>query len=190
MGDPRITRIEVHEYEFHRNDLGTDYNGFNLVYEPGGKIGGKGYIVRILTDVGVVGEYAGGSQTDYATLPLFAHYLIGKNALERERFFTDITRALRRSTSHFGTWRASCTTRPCTDCWAATKRVCHAMPAPTTAITSLMGCPPRRRLPILQKHVPRWAIRPSRSMAGAGRPSSRRWRRCTQWAGGWEGAWI
>ena len=95
MPDPKITKLEVHEYEFTRNDLGTDYNGFNLVYEPGGQVGGKGYIVRILTDVGVVGEYAGGGQTDYAALPRFAHYLIGKNALERERFFTDITRALR-----------------------------------------------------------------------------------------------
>ena len=95
MADPKITKIEVHEYEFVRNDLGTDHSGFNLVYEPGGRVEGKGYVLRILTDVGLAGEYAGGSETEYSTLPRFAHYLIGKNALERERFFTDITRALR-----------------------------------------------------------------------------------------------
>jgi L-alanine-DL-glutamate epimerase-like enolase superfamily enzyme len=51
--------------------------------------------LRILTDAGVVGEYAGGSATDYATLPRFAGYLIGRSALERERIYTDVKRALR-----------------------------------------------------------------------------------------------
>jgi hypothetical protein len=35
MAEPRITRIEVHEYAFTLQELGTDYNGFNLVYTPG-----------------------------------------------------------------------------------------------------------------------------------------------------------
>ena len=34
MAEPIITKIEVHEYEFTLNDLGTDYNGFNFVYVP------------------------------------------------------------------------------------------------------------------------------------------------------------
>ena len=95
MVEPRIARIEVHEYEYSLNDLGTDYNGFNLVYVPGNTITRKNYVVRILTDVGLTGEYAGGSAAEYATLPIFAHYLIGKNALERERVYTDVKRALR-----------------------------------------------------------------------------------------------
>ena len=95
MVEPRIARIEVHEYEYSLNDLGTDYNGFNLVYVPGNTITRKNYVVRILTDVGLTGEYAGGSAAEYATLPVFAHYLIGKNALERERVYTDVKRALR-----------------------------------------------------------------------------------------------
>jgi L-alanine-DL-glutamate epimerase-like enolase superfamily enzyme len=95
MADPKITQIEVHQYRYTLHDLGHDYNGFNLVYEPGGSVEGTGHIIRILTDVGVVGEYAGGSATDYATLPRFAHYLIGKSALERERIYTDVKRALR-----------------------------------------------------------------------------------------------
>jgi L-alanine-DL-glutamate epimerase-like enolase superfamily enzyme len=95
MAEPRITSIEVHEYAYSLNELGTDYNGFNLVYVPGGTVNLKGYIIRILTDSGLVGEYAGGGAAEYATLPQFAHYLIGKHALERERIYSDVRRALR-----------------------------------------------------------------------------------------------
>jgi L-alanine-DL-glutamate epimerase-like enolase superfamily enzyme len=95
MADPIITKIELHEYQYTINELGRDYNGFNLVYEPGGRITGKGHILRILTDVGVVGEYAGGGASEYSTLPGIASYLLGRNALERERFYSDVRRALR-----------------------------------------------------------------------------------------------
>ena len=95
MAEPRITGIEVHTYTYTLNDLGTDYNGFNLVYVPGSTVVQTNHIIRILTDVGLVGEYAGGSAADYAILPSFAHYLIGKHALERERIYTDVKRALR-----------------------------------------------------------------------------------------------
>ncbi len=95
MAEPRITGIEVHEYEYRLREMGTDYNGFNLVYVPGSTASRKGYIIRILTDVGLVGEYAGGSAAEYSTLPIVAPYLMGKNALERERIYTDVKRALR-----------------------------------------------------------------------------------------------
>jgi len=95
MAEPRIIKIEVHEYEYTVKDLGTDYNGFNLVYVPGSTITRTGHILRIYTDVGLIGEYAGGSAAEYSTLSWFSHYLIGKNALERERIYTDVRRALR-----------------------------------------------------------------------------------------------
>ncbi len=95
MSDPIITRIEVHQFGSSLPDLGRDHNGFNLVYEPGGSVSMGGYVIRVMTDIGVVGEYAGGSALDYAALPLFVHYLWGKNALERERIYTDVNRALR-----------------------------------------------------------------------------------------------
>src|SRR3712207_8882260 len=101
MAEPRITSIEVHEYAYTLPDLGTDYNGFNLVYVPGSTIALTGYIIRITTDMGVAGEYAGGRAIDYASLRSFAHYLIGKHALERERIYTDVRRALRQS-AHIG----------------------------------------------------------------------------------------
>ncbi len=95
MAEPKITRIEVHEYEYTLPSLGRDYNGFNLIYVPGSAVTGRGHVLRIVTDAGVAGEYAGGSAADYAALAGFAHYLLGKNALERERIYTDVRRALR-----------------------------------------------------------------------------------------------
>jgi L-alanine-DL-glutamate epimerase-like enolase superfamily enzyme len=95
MADPVITRLELHEYESALQDMGTDYNGFNLVYAPGSTISRRGYVLRLFTDAGIVGEYAGGSAAEYSTLPQIARYLIGKNALERERFYSDVRRALR-----------------------------------------------------------------------------------------------
>jgi L-alanine-DL-glutamate epimerase-like enolase superfamily enzyme len=95
MSEPIITKIAVHEYEITLHDMGTDYNGFNLVYALGSRVTRKRYICRIFTDAGIVGECAGGSAAEYSTLPEFAFYLIGKNALERERLYTDVKRALR-----------------------------------------------------------------------------------------------
>ena len=95
MSDPLITRLEVHGFVSELPDIGRDYNGFNLVYEPGARTPLPGYVLRVLTDVGVVGEYAGGTALDYAAFPLFVNYLFGKNALERERIYTDVNRALR-----------------------------------------------------------------------------------------------
>ena len=95
MADPIITKLEIHEYEYSLENMGRDYNGFNLVYEPGGKATARGKILRIFTDAGVVGEYAGGSDAEYSTLKGFLHYLIGRSALERERIYSDVRRALR-----------------------------------------------------------------------------------------------
>jgi len=95
MADPIITKVEVHEYKYTLENMGRDYNGFNLVYEPGGQATMTGKILRVFTDVGIVGEYAGGSDAEYSTLRGFLHYLIGKSALERERIYSDVRRALR-----------------------------------------------------------------------------------------------
>lgn len=95
MAEPRISAIEVHTYSYTLEELGKDYNGFNLVYTPGGRVKQTAHIIRILTDVGLVGEYVGASAADIAILPSFVHYLIGKNALERERIYADVKRALR-----------------------------------------------------------------------------------------------
>ena len=94
-GRPVITSIEVHIYETEVKDMGTDYNGFNWVYEPGGKLKSTSYVMKVNTDAGISGECVGWGVAETSTLPMFAHYLIGKNALERERIYKDVKRALR-----------------------------------------------------------------------------------------------
>ena len=49
---PRITRIQVHQYAWELADMGTDYNGFNQVYQPGNRLPMRGHVLTIETDVG------------------------------------------------------------------------------------------------------------------------------------------
>ena len=95
MADPIITKIETHTYEYETENLGKDYNGFNTVYEPGNRMKSQGNILRIETDQGIVGEYAGGGGAEFSTIPTFAHFLIGRSALQRELIYTEVRRALR-----------------------------------------------------------------------------------------------
>jgi L-alanine-DL-glutamate epimerase-like enolase superfamily enzyme len=95
MSDPVITRLEVHRWASSLAEIGRDRDGFNFVYEPGHAEPIAGFVLRVMTDAGLIGEYAGGTALDYAALPIYANYLFGKNALERERIYTDVNRALR-----------------------------------------------------------------------------------------------
>ncbi|MFH1140116.1 MAG: hypothetical protein V1724_00255, partial [Chloroflexota bacterium] len=95
MKPPKITGIQVDEFSYTLNNMATDYNGFNLVYEPGGKATASGYAIRITTDIGITGECIGWGNVEPVPIRMFAHYLMGKNALERERIYSDVKRALR-----------------------------------------------------------------------------------------------
>jgi L-alanine-DL-glutamate epimerase-like enolase superfamily enzyme len=94
---PRITKISVHQYAWDLQDVGTDYNGFNMVYLKGARATQKGYVCTIETDAGITGEWVGGGPESYAQVGMVAHYLIGKNALERELIYNDLKRALRKN---------------------------------------------------------------------------------------------
>lgn len=97
MGDkPIITRVEIWEFWHETQELGVDYNGFNSVYEPGARGKRTGYALRISSDLGVAGEFVGGGPAEAGELRMYAQYLIGKNALEREKVFQDVKRALRK----------------------------------------------------------------------------------------------
>ena len=93
-GKPIITGIEITEYEYTLRDLGRDYNGFNLVYEKGSTVTGRTAVLQIHTDQGITGECCS-AMSHLATIPSLAGYLIGKNALERERIYQDVKRAMR-----------------------------------------------------------------------------------------------
>jgi L-alanine-DL-glutamate epimerase-like enolase superfamily enzyme len=91
-GKPIITGIELHEIDREVRDYGS-VEGYPR-YEPGTAFRQKQYAVRILTDVGLVGEYVAGL-IDTASVRMFAHLLIGQNALEREKIYHEVKRALR-----------------------------------------------------------------------------------------------
>jgi len=92
----RITRVAVHRFGWQVPDLGVDYNGFNHVYQAGSCLNHSGYVLTIETDLGITGEYVGGTSASYAQVGMLAEYLLGKNPLERERIYNDLKRALRK----------------------------------------------------------------------------------------------
>ncbi len=93
-----ITKIEVHSYESEHHNLAPDdyYNSFNQVYKEGAVLKGTGHILQIHTDAGITGEFVGGGESDYAQMAMFAHYLMGKDPLQRELIYNDVKRGLRK----------------------------------------------------------------------------------------------
>ncbi len=57
-GHPRITRLTVHQYAWELNDLGFDYNGFNLVYQAGNRLQPQGYVLSATKTHGTGSNYA------------------------------------------------------------------------------------------------------------------------------------
>ena len=83
-------------FEHKIQDMGTDYNGFNQVYESGSVSITHPAIFRIHTDTGITGEYlAGPADRARAHLNQVANYLLGKNPFEREKIYNDLKRGLR-----------------------------------------------------------------------------------------------
>ena len=91
---PIITGIEVHQFTCSLANMGRDYNEFNIVYEPGSSVTRRACALRMTTDAGITGE-AIARPPGVSTLPMFVPYLMGKNALERERIYQDLNRAAR-----------------------------------------------------------------------------------------------
>ena len=94
MADPKITKIETVIFEYDIQNMGTDYNGFNLVYEKGNVHKMQSSILRIHTSTGVIGESTGRNIASNV-----ANYVLGKNPFEREKIYNDVKRGLR----HTGT---------------------------------------------------------------------------------------
>ena len=91
-----ITRIEITEFSYPLEDLGTDGAGFNLVYEPGSTIDSTTLAIRMETNMGVTGEYVLVTSTSTDQLDTFASYLIGKDPLLRERHWSEVKRGMRK----------------------------------------------------------------------------------------------
>ena len=96
MVEPKITKIEVVVFEHQIQNMGTDYNGFNQVYEKGSVINSQPSILRIHTDTGITGDYlAGPAERTKRGLDMVTKYLLGKNPFEREKIYNDLKRGLR-----------------------------------------------------------------------------------------------
>ncbi|MDP6070743.1 MAG: enolase C-terminal domain-like protein [SAR202 cluster bacterium] len=96
MTDPKITKIEEVVFEHALQDMGTDYNGFNQVYEKGSVLNSRHCVVRFHTDTGVTGVYpAGPADRTKHGLGMMANYLLGKNPFSREKIYNDLKRGLR-----------------------------------------------------------------------------------------------
>ena len=92
---PIITKVEAIHYSHTIKDLGTDYNTFNKVFEPGGDHTLNGSILRIHTDKGIIGEYPDVTGPALAEINAISAYLIGKEALSREPIYNDLKRGSR-----------------------------------------------------------------------------------------------
>ncbi len=93
---PIITGFEVIEFEDRPlENMGTDYNGFNIIYKEGSMMPRSGSVLRMHTSMGITGEILSGA--GLAGQPRYANYLIGRNALERELIYQDLKRALRQA---------------------------------------------------------------------------------------------
>ena len=81
---PIITKVEYVHFSHVLDQLGTDYNGFNMVHVPGGKYKQSGTVARIHTDRGHIGEYPHANGLAQTEIRALSRYLIGKDALARE----------------------------------------------------------------------------------------------------------
>ena len=91
----KIRKIEIIWFQHHLEDVGKDYNTFNMVYEPGAQLQQTGAVLMIHTDQGVTGEYPGISGNALADIKTVAPYLIGKDAMAREEHYNAMKRGLR-----------------------------------------------------------------------------------------------
>ena len=95
MSDPKITKMEVIEFEYFVENMEGSGRIQLPGYAPGTNIRNTARMVVIHTDEGVTGEYVGGSATEHSAIGLFAKAVIGESAFARERIYNDAKQATR-----------------------------------------------------------------------------------------------
>ncbi|MBI4306207.1 MAG: mandelate racemase [Chloroflexi bacterium] len=88
----RIQAIEVHEFRFEVRNMTRTAKGA-MQYKRGEKTHITNVALRIRTDQGIDGEYINSRIADAAVVRQLAPVLIGENALEREKLYTEMKRA-------------------------------------------------------------------------------------------------
>ena len=95
---PIINRIEVIPFTYRVDNLQGSGFGYDMSYKQGPGNPVMKFGLKIHTDQGVSGEYVTnwvGNPISMAQVEYLAPYLLGKPALERQRFYTDMNRFLR-----------------------------------------------------------------------------------------------
>ena len=92
---PTITALEIVQWETELKDVEPEPTIGIPTYKPGSKIRRRSHGLRIHTDLGITGEYIGGSAMDYTAIAGFARVLLGRNALGREEIYNDLKQAMR-----------------------------------------------------------------------------------------------
>lgn len=92
----RIRRITITKFQFPLRNIGPAENGFDNVYRANYDGKGTQQVVTIETDDGVRGEYMGGTDLMIAQLRYLAPRMIGADAFNREFFYDEFNRALRK----------------------------------------------------------------------------------------------
>ena len=98
MGNvPIIQKISLTRYQFPLENVGKDLSfAMGAFYQPGAKGSRVALGIRIYTDVGVTGEYMSIAPGTVEQIQAFGPYLIGRSALERERFYNQAKSLLRK----------------------------------------------------------------------------------------------
>jgi L-alanine-DL-glutamate epimerase-like enolase superfamily enzyme len=97
MHSPRVRGVEVIQFWSEARDVAAEPTIGFPVYSPGATFRMTRHALRVLTDVGVTGEYVGSGASEYSTMGMMAPMLVGRNALERELFYNDMKRVLRQT---------------------------------------------------------------------------------------------
>ena len=85
MADPKITKMEVIEFEYFVENMEGSGRIQLPGYAPGTNIRNTARMVVIHTNEGVTGEYVGGSATEHSAIGLFANAVKIGRASCRER---------------------------------------------------------------------------------------------------------
>ena len=92
---PKITKIELTEFEYSLSDIGAEGTISIPQYKKGSTLNSRNRVVRVFTDEGATGEYAGGSATEHSAIGMFANAALGQSAFAREKIYNDAKQALR-----------------------------------------------------------------------------------------------
>ena len=90
---PIVTAIEVHEFQFEVRNMTRSERG-GRQYAPGKIMQTTNVALKIHTDSGIVGEYINSRILDAAAIRMLADLVIGESALEREKLYVDMKRAM------------------------------------------------------------------------------------------------